>query len=200
MTSQSSLPPPGVFPLELPEAEGVAAVRWAARSCRFSFRGDAEAARAAGIAFGAPLPAVPMQSARQLLSAALWLGPDEWLLLGPLGEAAHLASAITRALASTPHALVDISARNAGLVVTGPLVEAVLSAGCPLDLDRNAFPVGACTRTLLAKAEVVLWRTAVDAFRLEVARSYAPYVIGLLAEAIRNERAMLTPASPGRSR
>jgi sarcosine oxidase subunit gamma len=40
-----------------------------------------------------------------------------------------------------------------------------------------------CTRTMLAKSEVVLWRTAADAFRLEVWRSFAAYVAQFLAEA-----------------
>jgi sarcosine oxidase subunit gamma len=40
-----------------------------------------------------------------------------------------------------------------------------------------------CTRTLFAKAEIVLWRTRPDMFRIEVWRSFAPYVQGLLEEA-----------------
>ena len=60
----------------------------------------------------------------------------------------------------------------------------VLSAGCPLDLDLDEFQVGMCTRTLFGKAEVVIWRTATSSFRLEVWRSFAAYVIGLLDAAI----------------
>jgi sarcosine oxidase, subunit gamma len=62
----------------------------------------------------------------------------------------------------------------------------LLAAGCPLDLDERAFPVGMCTRTVLAKAEVVLWRTGVESFRLEVARSFVAYVSEFLAEAARS--------------
>jgi sarcosine oxidase subunit gamma len=40
-----------------------------------------------------------------------------------------------------------------------------------------------CTRTMLAKAEVVLWRTAPTRFRLEVWRSFAAYVSLYLADA-----------------
>jgi sarcosine oxidase subunit gamma len=40
-----------------------------------------------------------------------------------------------------------------------------------------------CTRTVLAKAEVVLWRTATETFRIEVARSFVAYVSEFLAEA-----------------
>ena len=45
--------------------------------------------------------------------------------------------------------------------------------------------MGMCTRTLLAKAEIVLWRTGEEEFRIEVARSFAPYVVAFLDEAMR---------------
>jgi sarcosine oxidase subunit gamma len=69
--------------------------------------------------------------------------------------------------------------------IAGPQAATVLAAGCPLDLDPAAFPVGMCTRTVLAKAEIVLWRRADDSFHLEVWRSFAAYVSGVIAEAAR---------------
>ena len=39
-----------------------------------------------------------------------------------------------------------------------------------------------CTRTVFAKAEIVLWRRAEQRFHLEVARSFAAYVHELLGE------------------
>jgi sarcosine oxidase subunit gamma len=39
-----------------------------------------------------------------------------------------------------------------------------------------------CTRTVLAKADIVLWRTREAAFHLEVWRSFGGYVTGLLRE------------------
>jgi sarcosine oxidase subunit gamma len=70
-------------------------------------------------------------------------------------------------------------------MLRGPQAATLLSAGCPLDLDDSAFPVGMCTRTVLAKAEVVLWRTGAEAFRIEVWRSFVAYVSQFLAEAAR---------------
>ena len=78
-----------------------------------------------------------------------------------------------------------MSHRQSALSVSGTHAATVLSAGCPLDLDISAFPVGMCTRTMLAKAEVVLWRTGAAAFRLEVARSFVAYVSEFLADAAR---------------
>ena len=115
--------------------------------------------------------------------AALWLGPDEQLLLGAEGD--DIAGALGAALRELPHSLVDVSHRQTALQVSGPGAAVLLSAGCPLDLDPSAFPVGMCTRTVLAKAEIVLWRTAEDIFHIEVWRSFAAYVSRFLAEAAR---------------
>jgi sarcosine oxidase subunit gamma len=42
-----------------------------------------------------------------------------------------------------------------------------------------------CTRTVLAKAEIVLWRTRESLFHIEVWRSFAVYVASFVAEAAR---------------
>jgi heterotetrameric sarcosine oxidase gamma subunit len=110
---------------------------------------------------------------------ALRLGPDEWLILAPAGEAAALMSAGM----GLPASLVDVSDRSVTRLVEGLHASAILNAFVALDLNLAAFPIGMCTRTLLGKAEVVLWRTAQASFRLEVGRSFAPYVAGCLEEA-----------------
>jgi heterotetrameric sarcosine oxidase gamma subunit len=106
-------------------------------------------------------------------NALLWLGPDEFLLLAP----EQLGPALPGA--------VDVSHRDAALLVSGPRGAWTINAFCALDLHPSAFPVGMCTRTLFGKAQIVLWRTDADTFRIEVARSLAPYVWGCLEEARR---------------
>lgn len=150
---------------------------------RFVLRGDEAAARAAGGAFGFDLPRQACRSAQGAALAALWLGPDEWLLIGPERDGARIAADLAGALAGLPCSVVDVSQGYAGLAASGPAAAEILNAGCPLDLHPGAFPVGACTRTLLGKATIVLWRLAPDAFRLEVPRSFAAYAAVLLAEA-----------------
>jgi sarcosine oxidase subunit gamma len=80
------------------------------------------------------------------------------------------------------HSATDVSHRNVAIIVSGPGAEATISAGCPQDLSLEAFPVGACSRTLFGKAEIVLFRTEDDTFRVECWRSFADFVFGLLAE------------------
>jgi sarcosine oxidase, subunit gamma len=175
----------------LPKADGVAAVTMADPVCRLIFRGAPEAATAAGAAFGVVLTDQPCRAQQQGTRATLWLGPDEWLLLASTDAARSIASTIAENLTGLPHALVEISDRNIGLIIDGPRSVEVLTAGCPLDLEISSFPVDACTRTLFGKAEIVLWRTSPHTFRLEVARSFLPYVIGLLDLAVRDAAAMV---------
>ena len=114
---------------------------------------------------------------------AVVAGPRATLWLGADGEShAAVAPSLERALAAEPHALVDVSHRQFALEISGPHAATLLSAACPLDLDLRAFPVGMCTRTVLAKADIVLWRTGQTTFHLEAWRSFAAYVSGLLGE------------------
>lgn len=159
--------------LALPGGEGLSATP-APEAARLILRG----APAAITAFG---PATPerLRVTGAGTRAALWLGPDETLVLAPGADAAALQALPV----SGPHSLVDISHRQTGLVLTGRLAALCLSSGCPLDLRLTAFPVGMATRTLFHKAEIILWRQAQEQFQIEVWRSYLPYLVGHLAEA-----------------
>jgi sarcosine oxidase subunit gamma len=118
--------------------------------------------------------------------AALCLGPDEWLLLGPPEQERELQQRLNAALQSLPHSLVSIGHRDVAFVLRGKAAADVINAGCPLDLRMAAFPAGCATRTLLGKAEIVLWRIEPQAFRIETARSFAAYVNEFLLLAARN--------------
>lgn len=152
---------------------------------RLSLRGGPQVLAAAGEAFGVSLPLEACRSTEGDARAALWLGPDEQLLLVQQSDWDSALAALRARLAGLPHALVDISQRQVALQVSGAHAADLLNSGCPLDLHRQAFPVGMCTRTLFAKASIVLWRTAADAFHIEVWRSFLPYVQQLLHESAR---------------
>ena len=154
-------------------------------AARYILRGGAAVRAAAEKAAGVGISVEACRAMTQERLAALWLGPDEWLLMAPEAQGADLAGRLAAALAGLPHSLVDVGHRQSGCELRGPQAATLLAAGCPLDLDASAFPVGMCTRTVLAKAEVVLWRTATEMFRLEVARSFVAYVAEFLAEAER---------------
>jgi sarcosine oxidase subunit gamma len=75
-----------------------------------------------------------------------------------------------------------VSHRQVALEIFGPHATVILSGACPLDLQASKFPVQMCTRTVLGKAQIVLWRTAPDAFHVEVWRSFQAYAQALLRE------------------
>jgi len=151
---------------------------------RFAFYGDASAQAALLTAWGVEFSEGPCRAHANATRATLWLGPDEYLLLDFASSttAADLTAALETPLAGISHALVDISHRQFAVAVTGPHAADILNGACPLDLDLREFPVGMCTRTVFAKADIVLWRTAAETFHLEVWRSFAGYVTGVLAE------------------
>jgi sarcosine oxidase subunit gamma len=150
---------------------------------RFVLRCRADSVAAAGEAFGVILPSEACRAAVSASRAALWLGPDEWLLLAAPEDAAAIMHQLSVALAAAPHALVDVSHRGAAIAVSGAQATTLINHGCALDLAHAAFPLGACTRTLFEKAEIVLWRTEEHTYHVEIERSFAPYVWRMLIEA-----------------
>lgn len=161
----------------LPKGEGFT-VMLAPHAARFSLRGAPEHVTAFGPAAPATLRASTAGS-----RAALWLGPDEFLLIAPGEEAAAIEASLKAALPAETTSLVDISHRQIGLTLEGRFAARCLSAGCPLDLRLSAFPVGMATRTIFLKTEIVLWRQAEHHFHVEIWRSFAPYFVGHLGEA-----------------
>jgi sarcosine oxidase subunit gamma len=154
-------------------------------AARWVLHGDARARALATPVWGVGFSETACRALRAGERATLWLGPDEYLLLDLAAQAESAlatAASIEAALRDTPHALVDVSHRQFALEVSGPHAEVILRGACPLDLDISQFPVGMCTRTVLAKADITLWRTREDVFHLEVWRSFAGYVGGLITE------------------
>ncbi|TIM77338.1 MAG: sarcosine oxidase subunit gamma family protein [Mesorhizobium sp.] len=146
---------------------------------RISLRAPDASVAALSKALGVELPRKPKTSAAKAGRTALWLGPDEWLVIdevgrNPLADCAEVA---------VLHSAVGISHRNVAISVIGPAAAATINSGCPQDLSLDVFPVGAASRTILGKAEIVLLRTATDAFRVECWRSFSDYVFTFLSEA-----------------
>jgi sarcosine oxidase, subunit gamma len=180
MTPLTRLPP-----VSAPIVAGPVAINAAPAAARFVLRGGGAAAERASKAFGPSLPTRPCMGAQADRRIAMWLGPDEWLLIAEAEESAALAVDLAEALRDCPNSLVDVSHRQIALTVEGSGAPRLLSAGCPLDLHPRAFPAGMVARTVLAKAEIVLWRRSGESFRLEIGRSFADYVVALLSEAAR---------------
>ena len=166
-----------------PASSGTQAVRLLPGASRHVLRGAGDVMERAVGVFGLPFVPRTSRAVSDGAHAALWLGPDELLLLAPEAEQSDCAARLSSALNGLAHSLVDVSHRQCSIELFGASVEPILRTGCPLDLHVSAFPVGMCTRTVYAKSEIVLWRTALQAFHIEVWRSYTEYLTALLAQA-----------------
>ena len=116
--------------------------------------------------------------------SAIWLGPDEWLVVAPDGRSEQLCSALRSALGGLHHSVTDVSANRTLIEISGEDARLVLAKGCPLDLHGSAFGPPQAAQTLLAKAQMVL--QCVDArptFRVFVRNSFAPHVAEWLLDA-----------------
>ncbi|WP_159765757.1 sarcosine oxidase subunit gamma [Streptomyces sp. HM190] len=114
------------------------------------------AADAVGLALDLPLPLEPNTVVRAGESTALWLGPDEWLLVAPPGRERDLETRIRDAAGDEPVSVTDVSAQRTTLLVAGPRARDVLAHGCPLDLHPRVFGPGRCAQTTLGRTQVVL--------------------------------------------
>jgi len=172
----------------VPPRASRAEVSFCKPATRLTLRGREHAARAAA-AFGPAPPLRPLRAVEKDARAAIWQSPDEWLLIAEDSEPRPLIDLLQAALADVPHGLVDISHRQAALEISGAGAARLLNAGVPLDLDLSAFPAGMAARTLLVKADILLWRRGVERFRLEFGRSFSAYVVDILAQAAADQEA-----------
>jgi len=143
------------------------------------------AAEAVGLALDLPLPLQPNTVVRAGELTAVWLGPDEWLLVGPRGSERDLESRIREAAGDEPVGVTDVSAQRTTLLITGPRARDLLAHGCPLDLHPRAFGPGSSAQTTLGRTQVVL--VARDerraGFWVLVRSSFAGYLTDWLLDA-----------------
>ncbi|MCB1385223.1 MAG: sarcosine oxidase subunit gamma [Nitratireductor sp.] len=155
----------------------------AAAATRLSLRVRDEAQAEAKKLLGFALPQKPKSSAAKGDVHCLWIGPDEWLVIAADGS--PLLDKFARA-GNAKLSAVDVSHRNTAILIEGAKAVDTLNSGCPQDLSLAAFPVGAASRTLLGKSEIILYRSGETAFRVECWRSFSDYVWTYLVDAARS--------------
>jgi sarcosine oxidase, subunit gamma len=129
-----------------------------------------------------PLPIEPNTAWEEGPRAALWLGPDEWLVLGPPMAGPEIVSELEHALVGLQCSIVDVSANRVALELSGPARFDLLSTGCTIDLHPRVWGPGMCVQTLFGRAQVILHERA-DTSGMLVRPSFADYVIDRLLDA-----------------
>lgn len=113
----------------------------------------------------------------------LWLGPDEWLVVGLPGTETLIVAELEAALGGEHRSIVDVSANRAVVDLRGASRLDLLASGCGLDLDpRGGWLPGVCAQTLFAKTQVICQERE-DATRVFVRPSFADYLVDRLLAA-----------------
>ena len=110
----------------------------------------------------------------QISGGILRLGPDEWLWRAPAGTPMPDAP-------GEPVSIADVSERQIAIAVDGSRAVEVIQSGNPLDLAN--YPVGSGKRTIFEGVEILLIRESETRFVVEVWRSFAEFVWGVLVKA-----------------
>ena len=111
----------------------------------------------------------------------LWLGPDEWLVVGETGTEDSIRHQLDELMSDRHHSVVDVSANRIVFDLTDGLEH--LSSGCGLDLDPARWRPGMCAQTVFAHAQVILHQLDARTTRVFVRPSFADYFVDRLGVA-----------------
>lgn len=116
--------------------------------------------------------------------AILWLGPDEWLVITPDGEAAPIQAALDTALAGTRASSVEVSDNYTTIRIAGPKARWVLAKGWAVDLHPKNFGPGRVAQSNLALTNAILRQTDDSpSYEILVRPSFAKYLWDWLVDA-----------------
>jgi sarcosine oxidase subunit gamma len=110
---------------------------------------------------------------------ALWLGPDEWLVVAEPDAAPTIVRELEGALSGRHRSIMDVSANRIVFELIDGLE--VLSSGCGLDLHPPRWRPGICAQTLFGQAQVILHQRDERTTRVFVRPSFERYVIDRLS-------------------
>ncbi|NBB81895.1 MAG: sarcosine oxidase subunit gamma, partial [Alphaproteobacteria bacterium] len=142
----------------------------------------------AGRELGVLLPTGPATARRVEDVTALWLGPDEWLLVTDPGAEGALKDRLETAFAGLHASVVDVTDNATMLRLTGHAVRTVLAKGMPMDTHARGFAVGEVRQSVLAHVDVICHlveetEAAGATVDLYVRRSFADHVWTWLEDA-----------------
>lgn len=160
--------------------------------CQINLRGkpdDSGFAEALHSVTGLRLPADANSFTAEGALACLWLGPDEWLILGPGGGEREIAARLRAALGDIHAAVTDVSEARTAIVVGGPRARDLLAKGTSIDLHPRVFGPGRCVQTGFAGANIILRQIdEVPNFEILVLNSFAEHLWSWLEGGAREYR------------
>ena len=148
--------------------------------CQINLRGnsdDRQFSDALHSVTGQRLPTEANSFTTEGALACLWLGPDEWLILGSGGGEHEIAARLRAALGDIHAAVTDVSEARTTIAVAGPRARELLAKGTSIDLHPRVFGPGRCVQTGFAGANIILRQTdEVPSFEILVLNSFADHL------------------------
>jgi sarcosine oxidase subunit gamma len=160
--------------------------------CQINLRGSPDDGRfttALHSVTGLRLPAEANSFTTEGALACLWLGPDEWLILGPGGGEQEIAARLRASFADIHAAVTDVSEARTTIAIAGPRARELLAKGTSIDLHPRVFGPGRCVQTGFAGANIVLRQTdETPSFEILVLNSFAEHLWAWLEGGARDYR------------
>ncbi len=166
-------------------ASGAATVREVAAPGMITLKGDlgsADVAAAVHSATGCAMPGV-REVASTGAARALWMAPDELLLILARDNVAEALTTLGEALSGTHTLITDVSDMRAVFrIESGVAARETVAKLCPVDLAPGAFEPGEIRRTRLAQIPAAFWMED-NGFTFVCFRSVAQYAFDALSGA-----------------
>lgn len=116
-------------------------------------------------------------------NGALWMSPDEAMLLCPYDDAQAKANDLSAKLAKTHALVVNVSDARAVFQLKGVLLREVIAKLAPVDMSYGVFEPGQVRRTRMAQVPAAFWMDDARTARIVCFRSVAGYLFNLLRNA-----------------
>jgi sarcosine oxidase subunit gamma len=144
--------------------------------------------------------ALPLDSGGSVAAgpvAALWIGPNRWLLPMPEDKGKDLLPDLSAALIGRRGGITELGHARTVVRLSGRDARALLSKGCSLDLHPSVFPPGSVAGSILAALTATLHHVEDGAFDLYVFRSFGLALWEWLQEAGEEYGVRIAPAITG---
>jgi sarcosine oxidase, subunit gamma len=146
---------------------------------------DCKFMSAAKSALGFDLPKAPRTSNGFGDIKALWLSPDQWLILCNGEKATELHAELVKELGSIHSLAVNVSDMRAVIRLEGDGIRETLMKGSTLDFTDGSYTPGTVRRLRFAEIAALMHVVDDTAIDLYVFRSYADYTWEFLLKAAR---------------
>jgi sarcosine oxidase, subunit gamma len=144
---------------------------------------DKKFMKAAKDVLGLDLPKAPRTTNTWGDMKALWLSPDQWLILCPGDKTQKILGELNAALKSIHSLAVDVSDMRAIIRLEGEHARTTVMKGTSIDLTHGDYPPGTVRRMKFAEVGALLHIIEEDVIEIYVFRSYADYTWEFLLKA-----------------